>query len=63
MENIFPLDADDLTIKKCYRNSISIIEKTHDFIFCDHEWIENNVNQRKIALVMKNIKEIKKKDL
>ena len=62
MENIFPLDADDLIHKEMLSKLYQTAIENHDLVL-HHEWIENNVNQKKIALVMKKIKRLKKGSL
>ena len=58
------LDADDLIHKEMLSKLYQIaVEKNYDLVFCDHEWIENNVNQRKNCFSYEKDKEIKKKDL
>ena len=58
----FFLDADDLIHKEMLSKLYQIaVEKNYDLVFCDHEWIENNVNQRKNCFSYEKDKEIEKR--
>ncbi len=63
-EYIFFLDADDLISKETLRNLYqSANEKKYDFVFCDHEWIENEKNQREKFFSYEKSKEISNNDI
>lgn len=61
---IFFLDSDDTIEKNTLKNLFFIAKKKNfDFVFCDHKWIENNINLKKNFFSYNYSKEINKKDL
>ena len=61
---VFFLDADDTihieTLKSFYQIAV---ENKYDYIFCDHEWIQNGENQRKSFFSYNENREISKENL
>ena len=51
-ENIYFLDADDKITKNVNILYKEIKYSKFDYVFCDTQWIENSINQRKISLVI-----------